>query len=382
MSIGIVVFIIPIACLSQKNFADGYIFNNNMERIEGQIEKLSDISNCQYVNFKEGEHTIKYLPNQITSWGIVGSRLFVSQSIIVADIEEMVFLEYIVTGKLSLLCYYGVDDDPRFFIQKEGDELRELVYSQSIDYYEGKLVEDKKFIGVLTILLYDCAELKDEISSTPYKLNNLRKLVVEYNECIDADGVVFVKDVKEKSPVNFEFLVGYNLPQYDVITTDKDRDDWIIDAEGIPTNYFSFGVNFSAKVSKIEGVSFNLGVLYSNTEFKFGTSTYTNSILTLPMQIRYAYRIGKFSPYVGVGYTSVFYPKHEGAYILFRTHHYGWNAGLGLKYQVFEFAGVFFNFSYQSVRAEGYNPPKKDTPPFDYLKLKTNTMSFCVGVSF
>jgi len=379
--IGIGIFILPLVCLSQQGFTDGFIINNSNQRVEGQVEKLSNISNCKYVKFREGEHVDKYFPGQIRSWGIEESRKFISSSIEVNDFEEQVFLEYLVIGKVSLLCFYGAGDEPRFFVQKEGDELRELIYTVRINA-EDMQVENKQYVGILNILLSDCKEVKEDIGSISFKLDNFQKLIVKYNDCIDPDALLFQRDIRDDPPVRVELAFGFNMPKYDVVSSDKDADDWIIDAENTPKNFISLGINLTAKVGTIEGMAFVLGAYYAETEFKFGGTTYTNTLLIFPIQIRYAYKIGKFNPYVSVGYNSILYPKHKGAYILFRTHHYGWNGGLGLNYKVLEFMGVYFEFRYQHARAVGYNPPKKYTPPFDYLTLKTNNFAFLTGVSF
>jgi|GEM_PF-3908375 len=80
--IGLALFIIPIICLPQKKYSLGFIINNDMQRIEGEIGLQSDASNCQSVSFKEGEHAIKYLPSQIKSWGVDNNRLFTSKTLI------------------------------------------------------------------------------------------------------------------------------------------------------------------------------------------------------------------------------------------------------------------------------------------------------------
>ncbi len=40
--IGLALFIIPIICLPQKKYSLGFIINNDMQRIEGEIGLQSD----------------------------------------------------------------------------------------------------------------------------------------------------------------------------------------------------------------------------------------------------------------------------------------------------------------------------------------------------
>ncbi|GEM_PF-4496375 len=89
------------------------------------------------------------------------------------------------------------------------------------------------------------------------------------------------------------------------------------------------------------------------------------------------------SPYVGAGYSVVLYAKHDSNHgYLFVTQHHGWNACIGLDYELFDFLSIFFDFGYQGVNSVGYDPKEKHIPPYDWLTLKTNVMSFRLGGSF
>ena len=388
--------LLPFVCLAQNKYVPGFIINNNQERIEGEVLKQSDIANCQSVSFKEGEHAIKYLPSQIKSWGINSSRLFVSQTIVEDEEEKLVFLEYIVKAKVNLLAYYGVGRDSRFFVQKDNAELRELIFTRSTNS-AGMVVENKKYIGVLNIVLSDCIEVYGDISSTTLKINSLKKLITKYNNCVSPDDLVFENTSIETQNIKFSVALAYNIPQYEITNNDEENyDSDIPDYKSTTTNYLSYGIGIAVMIPRVKGLSVNLEAMFAKTEFKFdgfagplGYPDYLrfkNTTIAFPIQVRYAYNISKFKPYVCAGYSIVLYAKHEKDHsdqvILFETQHHGWNAGLGLEYQLFKPVSIFFGFKYQSVKTVGYDPPKKGDKSFEYLTLKTSAISFTLGVSF
>jgi len=387
--------LLPLVSLAQNKYVPGFIINNNLERIEGEVVKQSDISNCQSVSFKEGEHATKYLPSQVKSWGIDGSRLFVSQTIVEDEEEKLVFLEYIVKAKVNFLAYYGVGRDPRFFVQKDNTELRELIFTRTTNS-AGMVVDNKKYVGVLNIVLSDCDAVYGDISSTSFKLNNLKKLIVNYNNCVSPDDIVFEKSAKENQAIKFSVAAAFNLPKYKITNTDKDNHSSELErADSETKNYASYGINVSVQIPKVKGLSANLGAMYAQTKFAFSVVAsyfptkivhdyiYENITLTLPLQIRYAYKISKFSPYIGAGYSFVIYAKHNSDRgFLFESQHHGWNTCVGLDYEITDLFSIFFDFGYQVVNSVGYDPPEKDYPPLDWLKLTTNTMSFRLGISF
>jgi len=393
VAVGIAVFIFPYLCLAQNKYSPGFIINNEMQRIEGEVAIQSDVSNCQFVSFKEREDAMKYLPSQVKSWGIDGSHLFVSQSIVEDEEEKLIFLEYIVKAKLSLLAYYGAGKYPRLFVQKDNAELRELIFTR-ITNSAGMVVDNKQYIGVLNIVLSDCSEVSGDINSTTFKINSLKKLIIKYNNCVSPDDLVFEKSAKETQFIRFSVAVGYNIPKYDIINTDeKNHSSYIPDADIETKNYFSYGFYISFDIPWLKGLSANMGGMIAQTKFTFSAPTpypnryeyyvYRNTTITIPLQVRYAYKISRFSPYVGAGYSIVIYAKHNNNQnVLFESQHHGWNACIGLDYEITDILSIFFDFGYQGVSSVGYDPPEKDIPPLDWLKLKTNVMSFRLGVSF
>ena len=410
---GIVLCLIPVIGFGQKKYTPGYIINNNLERIEGEVEIIGDIFNAQYVNFNDGKTLMKYTPDQINYWGVEDSRIFISKTIIEDDYEKQVFLEYIIRDNVSLYIYTAENQGIRYFVQKGVDPIRELKMGRRVNE-QGMEVVYQEYLGILRILFDDCEETKEQIPSTSFGLPGFTKIVKNYNNCIDPEGVFFERKIKKENIVDIEVLLGYNIPQFSI--TNKGDEHWYYLQESTvePKSYLSYGLNVAFNLPKLKGVSLSLGAVFGKWKFdaiyeyelnppidmERRIFAYKYTVVTLPIIVRYTYRLNKFKPFVNVGFSYTMMPKNnmelinETYYtdgtvdrnkvypnILFESRHSGFEAGIGMKYELLEFADIHFEVRYQQGKSDGF-PGDATTPDISWLTLNSKTIYILIGLSF
>ncbi len=412
--IGIGVFVIPFVCMAQKHYAPGYIIKNNMERIEGEVEILGDIFNAQYVNFNDGKTLVRYAPEQINAWGIEDKRVFASRTIIEDEEGKAVFLECIIKGHTSLLTYTAENQEIRYFIQKGDDQIRELKMGRRVND-QGQEVVYQEYLGVLRILFNDCEEIQEQIPSTSFGMPGLKKIVENYNNCIDPEGVYFERKMKGENMFDFEVLLGYNFPGFKITKNDKDKPYIYLEETTVEAkSYISFGVNFCVNVQKLKGASASLGVMYGKWEYdaiyeqeydppwdlQQVIYAYNYSIITIPVMVGYRFSLNKFKPFVMAGYSYSIIPKNKMKQIskiyytdgnittyksepniVFKSRHNGLEAGIGMNYELLKFADIHFEVRYQQGKSDGF-PGDANTPDISYLTLHSKTIYVLIGLSF
>ena len=182
----IFVFLLSLNILfSQNNWKNGYIIQLSKDTVHGQIklreyDKMSVL--CMFRN-DENSPTMEYTPKEIISYVIPNIGYYVSRTI---DNTKLVFLEFLVEGKLDL--YYIRDDDgDRFFIQTDSLPLKEVVYLEKFvgdDRGNTYMYQSKSHIGLLHYYTKDAPKLWNRIDNRKPDFKNLRNIVVDYHNAV------------------------------------------------------------------------------------------------------------------------------------------------------------------------------------------------------
>jgi len=280
---------------------------------------------------------------------------------------------------------------------------------------EGKEVVYQEYLGVLRILFDDCEEIKEQIPSTSFGMPGFKKIVKNYNNCIDPTADYFERKDKSERMFDFEVLVGYNFPNHEITKNDKDAPyDYLEETTVESKSHISFGLNVSVNVPNAKGLSAGLGVLYSNWNFDAIHEhellapqekeriifSYKYTVVTLPIRIRYTFGLNKFKPFVSAGYCFKIIPKNnmtrtnelynlDGTMIsmtskpkmVFESRQSGFIVGVGIKYELLKFADIHFEVNYQQGKSDGF-PGDATTPDISFLTLKSNMICILLGLSF
>jgi len=218
-------FILIQSIFSQSSFYPSFIVKNSNDTIygTGNISK-----NQEYCLFKKFDATefIKYYPNEINAFRVIGGKFYVSKEIKESDGKSnWYFLEFLVDGKIDL---FTISNSQRYFLKKENEDFLELYDNiKSIKEIDGKsyAIQNKNYLGYLRFYMSETPQLYPEID----KMNRLeqRKLVklsVDYHNaiCNEYGCVNYTKDLP-KVTYKFELFTGvthhnkYYTPQIGVL---------------------------------------------------------------------------------------------------------------------------------------------------------------------
>lgn len=189
---------ISVALSGQNDFRQGYVILTSGDTLRGQIDlRRNDVMQdvCKF-RADEKSETVKYSPYELSEYRIDNGRCFST-----IDLPEggRIFAEYLVKGKINL--YYTTDaTGDHYFVQKEGDILRQLPEEETMIHTEKGYFYRQPFLlkGLLMTLTTEAPLMNKEIE----KINNFEqrefiKIAVDYHNyvCPDASCTVYRKEI-------------------------------------------------------------------------------------------------------------------------------------------------------------------------------------------
>lgn len=312
------VFTILFLCVSISSFASnshflpGYIISNKNDTTFGYIDRLkSNSETCIFnENLKINKNTV-LSPTDIKAYRFTeDGKYFVSRTAPLQSGEKVLFLEFLIKGKLNI--YFYRDDMDHYFIEKNDENLLELSERPVLlkDTFGTMYYKIPKFKGILNFILSDCPDIYKNIQNTELQPKPLINLAIDYQNkvCDSAQCVVFERKIK-KIKTHSRFEVGLNYSQ-------------IIPAYNLPPTNFTpcfqlgYKINVDNVIFSAEQYSFqtglNLGFYNDFLRYRDGSDTNWISKSTfdfnskafkvnLPISIIYTFPVPKINPYIGAG---------------------------------------------------------------------------------
>jgi hypothetical protein len=194
--------------IAQQSFKKGYIITNSGDTVTGLINLKSDYSNgkeCEFKETMEG-YPVKYSPRQIKGYRIENDKFYVSREIDLNDVNEKVFLEFLLDGVVDLFFMKDFSNG-YYFIEKDG-----VLYPMSNDAIEEVKDNDKKYVrnsnqylGVLTYVFQDANDLASEIPATEFRPASLIKITEKYHNLV----VLIINALNMKSKIIRHIIWSY-----------------------------------------------------------------------------------------------------------------------------------------------------------------------------
>jgi hypothetical protein len=156
------------------------------------------------------DSVIRFYPDKIYGYRFIDGKYFISKKIEFENKQSVVFLEYLIKGKLDVYLFQDKEGQNHYFVSTNVLPLMELKYSKEIIDIGGKNVlhESKQPVGVLNYYTSDCPDVKNEIlkldEPNHKKLINFAK---KYHNliCKDEKCIIYEKKMPLKIKLN---LVG------------------------------------------------------------------------------------------------------------------------------------------------------------------------------
>lgn len=297
------------ASFAQRDFRPGYVIMQSQDTVHGLVDYREGLRKYHTCDFKTSNTAAvrSYTAADVKGYHFINDKFFVSKSVKShADTVTTVFVEVIVSGKISL---YRYDND--FFIAKDTSPLHRLTNEQYETVVNGNRVmgSSNRYIGVLNHFMSDCRNVKSRIARTDLFEKSLTEVVHAYNKCMEAPTVVY-KSKLPHAKVTLGLVGGVNVsalsfgnPPQEYLRGNFQRS--VAPLGGVSLDIFSPRIN--------QRLSFHAELLYGQADYisfyavrdkhrtnrhyvRIGTET-----LQIPVGLRYQFPERKFTPFFTAG---------------------------------------------------------------------------------
>jgi hypothetical protein len=311
---------------AQKDLGPGYIIDNKGDTIHGFI-LYRDGNMGESCNFRPSPQLkgINYLPSEIRAFRIDEGKYFISRMAPVFDKQELIFLEYLIKGKLNV--YFFHDNTDHYYTEKEGGPLVELTEKETIyrDKYNDPIYKRNLYQGKLKSQLSDCMTVVPMADQTRLEHKSLIRMAQTYHlaVCTDEQCVIFEKKAKKAILLTH---VNASLIYNKLIFGETLTYDYRMGASlGVGFELSQF-LDWSPHTSLMLDLDFQKFSNYLLSCKEYATLTYngknlslsiynqTGSIevdtkmlaLSMPFSVNQTFQMKKISPTIGVGVINTF----------------------------------------------------------------------------
>lgn len=307
----LIITILSFNCYSQITFEKGHFINNNNQKVNCLIKNTDWLNNPTEFEYKLAENgeVKKTTITSVKEFEIYNISKYVRHTVNIDKstenfnlmtnnrnpefLEEELFLKVLVEG-VANLYFYGEGNLKRFFYNKEGENIEQLVY-KSYRTNDNKLGKNTQYKQQLWNNLKCSSVELGKIESLEYKKNSLVKFFVEHNTCNNSEFINYEKNqgkdlfnlsirprltsssltIQNKISNNFDtdfgnkFGFGLGIEVELVLPFNKSK--WAILIEAI---YQNFEVEVLSTNSRVVGTLLSTKVDYSSIEIPIGLRHY------------------------------------------------------------------------------------------------------------
>ncbi len=322
-----------LAAFAQKDFRPGYIITLEGDTLRGQIRDRSDARNSRSVIFKQGQEALvkEYEPAEVMGFGIEDQKLFLPERVPIIKVTpvgsdttwQVVFLQQLVTGPISLFYLKTAGEPDRFFLRRANGRFSELESRKQIVEVNGKHYQKTLnfYQDTLRAIFAACPQVAEQAAKAEFTLGQLSKAFVAYNQCADPKEQVTVSETATRKTV----VLGSATLGYAIGSTRSSGEQTLLNSPtgkkgpsgGVAINILNTGFS--------KNFSLQFGLDYTNKGAVGHHYTYSNSTTptttTIDMQvvnfstiIRFNTAIGKLKHYIGAGPTAGYVLNYNDAY--------------------------------------------------------------------
>lgn len=317
---------------AQRNFIDGTIIQKDGKEVFGQIDYQNWAVSPKKILFKAIDASVKALsPKDIKGFVIKNnSEKYLSAAVELNNepvtsgklkefdstkealdkqeiVSDTVFLLTLATGTLNLYSLVDEERKEHYFVKKNDAPIKELIYRKVIINNKGdkKILEIKGHIFQLKNDVLDCPDVHESLESVRYSEPDLKKIVVDYNNCKGKNTYTKAADIKP--------IVLYALAGISTSATKYVGDMLKQNINGQLTPTLGLGVDISLGRDRNKwGTGFELVYksIKSSAENQHDNGIYTAkykynfdmTFIQLNTFFRYVFYVGKVQPYIKGGF--------------------------------------------------------------------------------
>jgi hypothetical protein len=318
-------FLLSLFCClnaySQYEYRPGYIVKLDGKTEEGLINLCGSESNAKKCEFKKDSKSDLevYLPGSIAAYRIHNSKYFVSKKVLIENVDKVLFLECLISGK-STIYYIQLDSQEHYFIELDGTlyeiNNKEIV---KVEFYRpDQIRRSNQYKGVLRYLFKDCPPVFEKVNNADFSKKSLINLSKEYHEyiCKDEPCIIYEKKIPKK---HIQLGVDFSYAKTKLEFVD---DKMLMSLK--PVMQYQFGINSQMNLDEEGAWNIQVAVRYysyeneilNDTKFQVGGFPsdvhYKFSILKPEVQIKYKMKMWKLEPFGALGLYTNFFLSDKG----------------------------------------------------------------------
>lgn len=372
--------------LSQSDFRNGFIINNNNDTIYGLIDYRGNKANSRKCTYRADilSQDQVFTPDDISVYRFIDSKYYISKLVKSGDEEKKLFLEYLINGIVDIF-YYRDKKGEHYFVDNNSGQLHELMVDGDVMIVDNKsYVQPEKYKWQLKAIFKDSPVITKKIEGVNLNQKSLVRISQEYHNevCSDQECIIYEKKItKLKANLSYGALLGLNMLSISTLI-ESDRPDYLTNSQfginflpsvgvflklNIPRVNEKISLQYEGQVSYMDLSTTNYFLDPSNfrghtNEISFSQTTFNNSL-----SLKYEFPKGKIRPTFQVGFftnytlASKYHRSLEEQSEIISSIHFtkeyddspfsgkvgGLNLGFGLKKFVFNDKEMFIDFRYQ-----------------------------------
>jgi phage pi2 protein 07 len=401
---------------AQERFQTGYIVDLKGDTVIGEIDNRQWERNPVEIKFRKNPTDLVIVFNQfqIKAFGVAGNN-YISALVKVENTSrnvqnlsfsaepeittEAAFLKVIVQGPKSLYFYQNRMDIPNFYIYYES-EYQLLMYKKYLKktMNDHELIENKSYLGLLTLYLSDCKNINGKINKTSYNLESLKSLFDAYYYRVSTGSMPEETRVIEKQ----DYGVRFGVTQTNInIRSDRKYDELLASSRFNPSLNLTAGLFYTIYFpEKFHHWSIKSDLMFDSFKFHFDTlynyvdaedyDTYEISLESSQIRvlnmISYTVDIAEVQLSAAIGITTSISVSFVDRQVYGHMGYYGFRS---YDHPVFyedhqiERSGVVgFGASYKRFNLEARFESGKFTPPPSERVKELSRFHFLLGYKF
>jgi hypothetical protein len=332
LTLGLLSFscLVSLKVLAQENYQNGYVVTTGGDTLRGRIDQQQWVANPGRIVFMAGAggQRVVYTVSQLSAFAVQNEayRSYTvtlypysqDPAVVTAgnwsgkSYDTTVFLRLITTGRLTLWGYRDATDVIYFLLQTGKQAPVQLRIQNRVIVHgaASNVVTDDVYKYQLADYVAACSKIADRPVPVAYEENALKKLIDTYNQCgVGSEG----GGKRRRVTVNLLVFGGYlHSAVKPGGNTDATYAHW--PAFSGPTGGLGVWIQPATGSKNRKRWGLVIDALYDDLSVNSGRfqknyyQVYTGKLAYMEVkgniQLRYAYPLGDFRPFLGIGFSN------------------------------------------------------------------------------
>jgi hypothetical protein len=300
---------LQLAVSQGYNTKSGYIVALNNDTVRGLFMDRQNLKESIYFSAADKKDFKEFKPEGILSFSFSDGRIYRP----VTDPSDSLatqkyFMQLLVEGRITL---YHIDNeyfvasksDINYLIDKKPDVIKRIEDEQT-GGVRTIVLEDKKYIGTIRVLVQDCPSVFKKIDNLSYDVKSITRIVGDYNKTMDPD----VETKVHNNPARIKLKLGVrgSIFSNDMVNYPANGryHDENFEAKTCFSGSLLLNISPGRKFSLQPEIAFTQRKSHLYRENEYGDPediTWDLTYLELPVNIYYTFPTKKISPFLLAG---------------------------------------------------------------------------------